>query len=126
MYVARHAFAAPDLALPMSDFKKWPDLMSPGPAKTSRAVVFAAYGVGILGGALWGGWRGALGGWLAAAAVRNVIGGFVYVQQAEPRYHSVGHLVGAAALVQAGIAAWLASQANKHRVASGKKNWSLR
>jgi hypothetical protein len=96
--------------LGVQNFQEWPAHLATDDSRDqAKVIVTAAYGVGIVGGLLWSGLRGALGGWAAAAALKHGIGTVVYLRQgqAEPAYRNVAALTGTVAVVDAAIARWL-------------------
>jgi hypothetical protein len=83
------------------------------------------YGIGLIGGAIWGGFKGFLAGWLAAGAIKSVVAAAVYAKQSDPQYGQHAMVVGAFSVVEAGIAAWLGSKVLRERKSAGKAAWSV-
>ena len=103
----------------------WPELVSPERRPLVAVTLIGVYGVGLVGGAMWGGLKGLLAGWLAASAVKSAIGAVIYSRQEAPTYAHHSMMVGALSVVEAGIAAWLGSKVLRERRAARKSAWSV-
>jgi len=110
----------------VENFQAWPELL-PDEAARARAgaIVGTAYGVGLLGGLLWGGWRGVLAGWAGAAAIKYGMGTVVYFQQADPGYRDVAKLTAVLTVADLIVASWLASGVLDSREDEGRSAWGF-
>jgi len=105
----------------VENFQAWPELLPDDGARTrATAIVGAAYGVGLLGGLIWGGWRGVLAGWAGAAAIKYGMGTVVYLQQTDPAYRDVAKLTGVLTVADLIVASWLASGVLESREDEGR------
>lgn len=95
----------------------WPELLTADERTRLIAALVALYGVGVLGGAYWGGWKGAFAGLLGATALKNAYGASVYA--GAPGYNGGAWLLAGLAVVEAGGAAWLGTSAASDRSARG-------
>lgn len=92
----------------VQDFQTWPELIADSDERVrAERMVMMAYGVGLVGGLVWGGWRGVLAGWASAAALKYGIGTSVYYRQTDPAYRDVAKLTGVIALADLVVAVWL-------------------
>lgn len=105
----------------VENFHSWPDLVT-NPAQRLRmqGTVAMAYGVGVLGGLIWGGWRGVLAGWSSAAALKYGMGTVVYWRQDDPAYRDVAKLTGMIALSDLIVAVWLTNSVLERRADEGR------
>ncbi len=118
------AYSSFGLATPV--IRSWGDLVDPPVRTVGVLALTGVYGVGLIGGALWGGWKGFFAGLFAAGAVHSVVGTTVYALQSQPEYGRAATLNGSIAVLQTGIAVWLSTKVTKERRASGKAAWSLK
>jgi len=112
--------------LGVQNFEPWPEHL-PDDAARARvgAVVVAAYGLGLVGGLLWGGWRGLVAGWAAAAALKYGLGTAVYAGQPDTAYRNVALLTGGVALVDLAVAGWLGRGVLERREEEGRSAFGL-
>jgi hypothetical protein len=105
----------------VQDFREWPELITvPEERQRVERMVELAYGVGIVGGLVWGGWRGVLAGWTAAAALKYAVGTHVYWKQTDPAYHDVAKITGVVALADLIVSAWLTRSVMDEREDEGR------
>jgi len=96
--------------LGVQNFAQWPELVEEEQTRARlEGLVLGAYGVGLIGGLLWQGLPGMLGGWAAAAALKYGIGTAVYWRASgiDPAYRNVAMATGAVAAVDLFLAAHL-------------------
>jgi hypothetical protein len=104
----------------------WPALLPPEQTPAVYATVATAYLVGLLGGALWGGWKGLLAGALGASALTNGIGTAVYANQPDrATYSKLALVAGGISLLEAGLAVWLSRKVVDQREDEGRSVFGL-
>lgn len=111
--------------LGVQDFHPWPELVPDDARARMQSVVRVAYGVGLVGGLLWGGLRGLLAGWATAATIKHAMGSLVYLEQPDPGYRKVAAFTGTVAAVDLMLASWLARGVVSRREDEGRSTWGL-
>jgi hypothetical protein len=110
----------------VENFQAWPELLPDDGARSRAAtVVGTAYGIGLLGGLLWGGWRGVCAGWAAAAALKYGLGTVVYFEQSDPAYQNVAKFTGLLTIADLVVATWLARSVLESREDEGRSAWGF-
>jgi hypothetical protein len=129
LYGQRRIAVGADVAGPtvfgVENFRSWDLLLADDEYRRTVHLVGGSLVLGVFGGALWGGWKGALASLLASGALANGIGTSVYLKQPDPNYKNAAMFTGGVAAVELVIAAWLSRKILEQREEEGRSAFGL-
>jgi hypothetical protein len=109
----------------VENFRSWDLLLADDEYRRAFHWIGGSLVVGVLGGTLWGGWKGALAGLLSTGALANGIGTSVYLRQPDANYEKAAMFTGGVAAVETVIALWLSRKILEQREKEGRSAFGL-